>query len=242
MNRFARVALLAVLTALSASANAGARDFVVLLYCTPWGGCSYQYFYFEDVQVVAEYGRLDVLWSGGWGHRAEGCPECEIENPYPAPAPEPVGGGWAGCGNPPLDLLRYEYASKGIAIPQCSEFTTSSWSSYFPWAELNHPEDNDHLPWGIVTDIVQYNLDTMRQYTYANSITVTSGYRCPVRNFAQGGVATSYHQYGRAVDLYPAVRDDYGEFQLLRYAAMGLSPVEILNWDTYSDRHLHVAW
>ena len=201
MRRFPRVALLAVLSALLASANAGARDFTILLYCTPWGGCSYQFFYYEDVQVVAEYGRLDVLWSGGWGHRAEGCPECEIENPYPAPAPEPVASGWQGCGNPELDVLRYEYSSKGIAIPGCSEFCSSGSSNYFTWAELNHSEDNDHLPWAIVTWPVWYNLDTMREITYANSMTVTSGYRCPVQNAAAGGVSTSFHQYGRAVDL-----------------------------------------
>jgi len=38
------------------------------------------------------------------------------------------------------------------------------------------------------------------------------------------------------------VRDDFGEFQLLRYAALALTPVEILNWDSYTDHHLHVAW
>lgn len=245
MNRVMRTTLLVGLTALLLATSAGARSFVVLMYCSPWGGCSYQLFYYEDVQVVAEYGRLDVLSTGQWGHRWDGCPECEIENPFPPPAPEPVFEGGGGCGTLELDVLRTEYVSRGLAAPGCTEFSSGGSSEYFTWDQLNHSEDNDHRPWGIVSGSVWWNLDTLRAITYANDITVTCGYRCPVQNAAlipQGASPTSHHQYGRAVDLFPAVRDDPGEFALLRYAASVSSPVELLNWDTYSDHHLHVAW
>ncbi|MCX6546128.1 MAG: D-Ala-D-Ala carboxypeptidase family metallohydrolase [Acidobacteria bacterium] len=100
------------------------------------------------------------------------------------------------------------------------------------------------MPWGIVSSDVWWNLDIMRSITYGKEITVTCGYRCPVRNAAiVGAVAGSYHQFGRGVDLYPEVRNDYGEFMLLRYAACVSWPVELLDWDTYpADHHLHVAW
>ena len=46
-------------------------------------------------------------------------------------------------------------------------------------------------------------LDKVR-YAWGNAIIVTSGYRCPELNEIVGGVKTSGHQYGYAVDLIPA--------------------------------------
>jgi len=72
---------------------------------------------------------------------------------------------------------------------------------------------------------------------------LTSGYRCPQGNRNSGGVAQSNHMQGRAVDVYSA---DHAwtreEFDLLKQAALDAGATEALDWETYTDRHLHLAW
>lgn len=77
-------------------------------------------------------------------------------------------------------------------------------------------------------------------------IMVTGGYRCPHGNYGVGGVSNSFHTHGRAADIYSGTYTgaDWTEqrFAELREAAAATGPVELLDWDSYADRHLHAAW
>lgn len=51
-----------------------------------------------------------------------------------------------------------------------------------------------------VVRLVDTVLDPLRE-AWGGPLTVTSGYRCPVLNYAVGGTATSHHLRGMAADI-----------------------------------------
>ena len=119
-------------------------------------------------------------------------------------------------------------------------------SANFSWAELNggFQQGNPHGPWGIVRSSLTTGLEATRTNYNRGGIRLTSAFRCPHGNAAAGGVFNSYHVHGRAADMYsiqhPWTED---EFNLLRQAAFNTgNTIELLNWNTYADRHLHAAW
>lgn len=52
---------------------------------------------------------------------------------------------------------------------------------------------------------------------WGSAIVITSGYRCPVLNQAVGGVKTSAHLRGEAVDLVPKNGDIEGFFEFTKW-------------------------
>lgn len=75
---------------------------------------------------------------------------------------------------------------------------------------------------------------------------VTSGYRCPHNNAGAGGATNSRHMYGDAFDVTPRLENwsppTESKYNQLRNAALQTNPSFITQWNTYSDRHLHVDW
>lgn len=57
-----------------------------------------------------------------------------------------------------------------------------------------------------LTKLVDAVLDPLREY-YGKPITISSGYRCPALNAAVGGVSTSQHKTGQAVDIQIVNKD-----------------------------------
>lgn len=47
---------------------------------------------------------------------------------------------------------------------------------------------------------------------WGEPLTISSGYRCPLLNFAVGGVANSAHLIGAGADVIPANRKDFDRF------------------------------
>ena len=86
-------------------------------------------------------------------------------------------------------------------------------------------------------------LEQTRTNYNRGALRLTSGYRCPHGNRNSGGVAQSNHMQGRAIDVYSAdhvwTREEFG---LLRVAALLAGATEALDWERYTDRHLHLAW
>lgn len=98
--RLRAVALLAVCCWITVQASDGLPDekpraarqnFTQLLFCTPWNGCGWAFFYTEQVEVVASYGELHVWSDGNWGYAS--CPDCMRMIDEPGPHPEPQEGG-----------------------------------------------------------------------------------------------------------------------------------------------------
>lgn len=64
-----------------------------------------------------------------------------------------------------------------------------------------------------------YILNVIRQFTGVPVI-VTSGYRCPDHNKAEGGEPQSYHLYGQAADIYSPdmyIEEFYEKIKLMSY-------------------------
>lgn len=79
---------------------------------------------------------------------------------------------------------------------------------------------------------------------YGAPIYLSSGYRCPHGNAQVHGVPNSLHRRGRAADMFRNASHTWTEqeFDQLRRAALTTGWVELLDWNTYADHHLHVAW
>jgi len=98
-----------------------------------------------------------------------------------------------------------------------------------------------------VGDVVSTALADGLEATRANygaPIYLSSGYRCPHGNRRVDGDQYSLHMHGRAADMYSNASRTWSqpEFNELRRAAFTTGWVELSNWDSYPDRHLHVAW
>lgn len=131
--------------------------------------------------------------------------------------------------------------------PTCADFATEGGTANFSWSELNGgwAQGNPHQPWGMVVQGLPNGLEATRTNYNRGEILLTSGYRCPHGNAAVGGVANSFHMHGRAADMYSADHAwTKGEFNKLRAAAFATvpPPVELFQWNTYTDHHLHAAW
>jgi hypothetical protein len=148
--------------------------------------------------------------------------------------------------------LRAEYPVYGATPqPACAAFATGGGSTHFAWWELNGSwsTGNPHRTWGLIGQGLLRGLEDTRANYARGGILLTSGYRCPHGNAGLAGAArNSLHVHGRAADMYSA---DYGgrnwtstEFDRLRLAASETvpAPVQLFQWSTYADHHLHAAW
>jgi hypothetical protein len=137
------------------------------------------------------------------------------------------------------------YGSDGF-YPTCDEFTNTGGTAHFSWSELNGHflQGNPHSPWGLVSQALENRLEATRANYDRGGIRLTSGYRCPHGNYSiPDAVIQSRHTHGRAADMFSS---DHAwteeEFELLRSAAATTGPIELTQWTTYNDRHLHAAW
>jgi hypothetical protein len=153
------------------------------------------------------------------------------------------------CSNQEVETMYQEYRNptySNTLRPTCSDFTSSGGSTNFSWSALNggFAEGNPHIPWGMVKASLTTGLQATRANYSRGGIRLSSGYRCPQGNAASGGVSNSYHTHGRAADMYSASNTwTEQEFALLRNAALNTNnAIELLNWTTYADHHLHAAW
>jgi hypothetical protein len=105
------------------------------------------------------------------------------------------------------------YAPKGY-IPKCSDFTQTSHSTYFTFAELNTTCPSQPAPtysWALLAEGLlcttcsdgpnsPFGLDYGR-ILYGSSRTINSGFRCPSQNAKCGGEPGNQHMCGTAADL-----------------------------------------
>lgn len=88
-----------------------------------------------------------------------------------------------------------------------------------------------------LTDLIENVLDPLREW-YGKPIPVNSGYRCPELNKAIGGVATSFHQFGKGVDI--DARSDEENKKLFDYIKDNL-PFTELGWE-HGGAWVHVGY
>lgn len=117
-------------------------------------------------------------------------------------------------------------------------------SDHFTLAELTTtstglPNEPDADAVGNLTDLCTYVLEPWRATT--GPLRVTSGYRSPEVNAAVGGVSTSDHMTGRAVDVVPVtVTQIYAWNELLDGMRRGWPVDQAI---LYPERgHIHVSW
>lgn len=221
----------------TASAVKKNQTLVELLYCTPSWGCSVAWFYYQEVEVVVNAGRLDVNANGTWGSLEGG----EMQAIYEAPAPQPVdGGGGGGCGDE-RDVIIHEYHTYGVEwIPGCADLEA--------FGDHRFSQSGDtHPPWGIINGVLYNKVAEVQEYALYE-LRVTGGYRCPHKNHdLPDAAAQSRHMFGTAIDMTPPL-DRYSpptleEYNHLRSAASQTGPRWMSEWSTYpSNRHLHADW
>ncbi len=150
------------------------------------------------------------------------------------------------CGDERGNIIEEYRAGQVNLNPTCSDFASSGGTAHFTWSELNggFQDGNPHNPWGIVRQGLKDGLEATRSNYNRGAIRLSSGYRCPHGNANVGGVQQSYHMHGRAGDMYSWDHTwTEQEFNLLRQAALNTgNTIELFNWTTYTDRHLHAAW
>ncbi len=129
------------------------------------------------------------------------------------------------------------------------DIATDGGSTHFQWWELNDnwSNGNPHRPWSMIKQGLLNGLEQTRTNYNRGGIRLSSGYRCPHGNTAVGSDAprTSFHMHGRAADMFSADHAwTRSEFNKLRQAAAEAVPasVELFQWTTYDDHHLHAAW
>jgi len=97
-----------------------------------------------------------------------------------------------------IDMLRQQYIDMSKnRVPERSEFINSGSSTYFSLAEgaCSCGKHSYHL-WSIMNQ-----LDAVR-ISLGRSMTVNSGYRCPIKNSkTKGSAKESQHMYGKAADI-----------------------------------------
>lgn len=147
------------------------------------------------------------------------------------------------CGNPIICDIIGEYSpAMGLSNkPSCSDFRTAGGTADFSWSEFNgHWRGGNepiHSPYGMMDQGVMAGIQQIRDL-YGSAIVLSSGYRCPYGNRAEGGVIDSQHMWGTAVDI-STNQDSVYYATLAAYAvSIGLYP---LPWESYpNDRHLHI--
>lgn len=85
--------------------------------------------------------------------------------------------------------------------------------------------------------LVDNVLDPLREW-YGKPIYINSGYRCPLLNQKVGGVPTSHHQYGYAVDIDMGGKKD--NLPLFNYIKDNL-PFTELGWEK-GGSWIHVSY
>lgn len=151
------------------------------------------------------------------------------------------------CGDERTTIIE-EYKTHNVNwTPSCSDVRSAGGTANFTWSELNggFSNGNPHATWGIVTATLETEIENTRTNYNRGGIRLSSGYRCPHGHASIPGAASqSIHMRGQAVDMYSASHSwTETEFDLLKAAAVATgNTVEAFNWDTYPDRHLHVAW
>ncbi len=141
-----------------------------------------------------------------------------------------------------------EYTTFQVNLqPTCADFANAGGTTNFSWSELNGgwSTGNPHQPWGMVRQGLTGGLEATRTNYNRGGIRLSSGYRCPHGNQAVGGVVNSLYMHGRAADMYSADHPwTQQEFDRLRRAAGKTNPppLELFQWTTYVDHHLHAAW
>jgi hypothetical protein len=215
------------------------HSYTWLMYCPATGCLGVMMFHSEEVSVVAEYGYVDVDWSGSWGARG-GCPECEYEaGPFPGPAPEPVEeGNEDQCGDGDLNQLIREYSTYSVDLQvHCGTFQPVV-PHRFAFAGATHG------PWAIVDPVLSFAVGWIQEHRLYE-VRVTGGYRCPHYNASLPNSASqSRHMYGKALDMTPP-EDRWPsrtEYDLLRATTRDTGPRWMSDWDDYADHHLHADW
>ncbi len=225
--------------------SAAPRMAISLPVCTPWMGCYPAYFYWEDVQVIADQGYIEIGWDGSWG-----------AGPYwfDGPAPEPIdegGGGGYGCGDE-RDVMIAEYAEKAANgnpyTPGCSDFSSSGSTDHFQFSELQGQDGNPHQTWGIVRSSLWTGLENTR-VAWSGPLIVESGYRCAKEYARISALApyTSRHMNGEAVDLKTPgwvnnTNDAYYLWTMLSVVASEQGAANIESWGASNGSHLHAEW
>lgn len=152
------------------------------------------------------------------------------------------------CAEPTVDIMRQEYVDHSVNwMPNCWHFSNSGGTTHYSWTVLNgqFSNGNPHSPWGIIQSSLANGVEATYTTYNRGYVRMSSGYRCPHGNASIPGAASqSYHMHGRAADLYSDVDQQWteAEFNLLKAAADQHGPIESFNWNTYADRHFHVAF
>ena len=129
------------------------------------------------------------------------------------PSMQPVAGSAAArnCVAPDeIDRIIQEYRNLNrVPLPARSDFVTEHSSAHFDESELNTSDYSHFIP-GVMTEIAEavrtrYNGKVDNDAATDYGIAVSSGYRNPRRSDRVGGVSTSKHQWGKAVDLVPGL-------------------------------------
>ena len=141
------------------------------------------------------------------------------------------------CGDT-RDMIIDEYPRYGAStIPGCYDFTQSAGSAHFAFATLN---TSDYLQWAILRGGLLDGLEGT--WTgYVGSLSVTSAYRNPARNFRVGNPSdptpNSQHVYGTAVDFASTLSTFYGLRNKGIAAGACAEPLNLsLEW------HVHLDW
>lgn len=105
---------------------------------------------------------------------------------------------------------------------------------WFKWSEFDHPEKMDYA-------FVKYVDDVREEYGFP--LVVSSDYRTAAHNKRVGGVSTSRHLFGQAMDFMAP--PDAAHLWLLVVAvvkAQRAFPVEFEVVPLQDNRHVHIAW
>jgi hypothetical protein len=182
---------------------------------------------------------MEYYWCPGDGDEGEvddgGSGGTEEEEPPP------------GCEAAVVDTIIMEYPNRmsdGAQL-ECGDFASDGGSPNFPWWELNDGWSgaSQHPPWAMIRQVLLDGLEATRANYNRGGIRLSSGYRCPKGNALWNGVPGSYHTRGRAADMFSSSHAwTRAEFDLLREAARRTGPIELSQYDDYTDHHLHAAW
>ncbi|MEW5984441.1 MAG: D-Ala-D-Ala carboxypeptidase family metallohydrolase [Acidobacteriota bacterium] len=160
---------------------------------------------------------------------------------YPS-SPELVAEGKIACEDERNDILR-EYGIHSVpTVPFCSDFTTSGGTTHFSWPDWTQDAGNHAGGWAIGK--IWGQLEQWYSSYDRGGFRVTSGYRCPHRNFElPGAVQDSRHMSGEAIDVFSAEHEwTPEEHTRMRDAARQAGSTWQSDWGAYNDHHLHAQW
>jgi hypothetical protein len=105
---------------------------------------------------------------------------------------------------------------------------------FFKWSEFHHPELMDYS-FCVFLDHVRYE--------YGWPIALTSDARTPTENKEAGGVTSSRHLVGQAVDIvFPLDAQHVWKLVAAIFAVAGERPIELELVHSAIDKHVHVAF